>query len=75
VFFLFLGVNFTTILQAAFCKKNCAAFLCFQFVSFGQKESVEKADFKMLVKCCIREHLQVVSFANILLPKNCKHKM
>jgi hypothetical protein len=47
------GVNFTNILQAAFCTKVfCAAFMCLQFgfVMFWRKDFGAKAAHKMLVK-------------------------
>jgi hypothetical protein len=47
------GVNFTNILQSAFCTKVfCAAFMCLQFgfVIFWQKNFGAKAAHKMLVK-------------------------
>jgi len=47
------GVNFTNILQAAFCMKVfCVVFICLQFVFiiFWQKEISPKAAHRMLVK-------------------------
>jgi hypothetical protein len=47
------SVNFTNILQAAFCTKVfCAAFMCLQFgfVSFWRKDFGAKAAHKKLAK-------------------------
>ncbi len=47
------GVNFTNILQAAFCTKVfCAVFTCLQFgfVIFWRKDFGANAAHKMLVK-------------------------